>query len=130
MANVKLLNFSASEINFLNEIKRSETFELTNRCSYNVRFAPNSFCRGEMTVEVFNKNAPDSFRFKLRVTGDFVIEDQSPQDAVHRATYKLLFPRVKAMVTSLTVAANLPPIFLPDLNIDDQSIYVVEKPNK
>lgn len=130
MANVKLLNFSASEINFLNEIKRSETFELTNRCSYNVRFAPNSFCRGEMTVEVFNKNAPDSFRLKLRVTGDFVIEDQSPQDAVHRATYKLLFPRVKAMVTSLTVAANLPPIFLPDLNIDDQSIYVVEKPNK
>lgn len=130
MANVKLLNFSASEINFLNDIKRSETFELTNRCSYNVRFAPNSFCRGEMTVEVFNKNAPDSFRLKLRVTGDFVIEDQSPQDAVHRATYKLLFPRVKAMVTSLTVAANLPPIFLPDLNIDDQSIYVVEKPNK
>ena len=130
MANVKILNFSASEINFLNEIKRSETFELTNRCSYNVRFAPNSFCRGEMTVEVFNKNAPDSFRLKLRVTGDFVIEDQSPQDAVHRATYKLLFPRVKAMVTSLTVAANLPPIFLPDLNIDDQSIYVVEKPNK
>ena len=124
------MNFSASEINFLNEIKRSETFELTNRCSYNVRFAPNSFCRGEMTVEVFNKNAPDSFRLKLRVTGDFVIEDQSPQDAVHRATYKLLFPRVKAMVTSLTVAANLPPIFLPDLNIDDQSIYVVEKPNK
>ena len=130
MANVKLLNFSASEINFINEIRKTETFELTNRCSYNVRFAPNSFCRGEMTVEVFNKNAPDSFRLKLRVTGDFVIEDQSPQDAVHRATYKLLFPRVKAMVTSLTVGANLPPIFLPDLDIDGQSIYVLEDQRK
>ncbi len=130
MARVKLLNFSATEINFTNDIKKTETFELSNRCSYNLGFAPNTFCRGEMTVEVFNKNSPENFSLKIKVTGDFVREDDAPQDEVHRTTYKMLFPRVKAMVTAMTVAANIPPIFLPDIDIDGQSIYMVENPKK
>ncbi len=130
MAQVKLLKYAASEIEFVNNMKKSETFELTNRCSYNVGFAPNNFCRGEMTVETFNKNDPESFKFKLKVVGDFVREDDSPQDDVHRTTYKMLFPHAKAMLTAMTVAAGIPPIFFPDINIDGQSVYMVEKPKK
>lgn len=130
MASVRLLNYSANEISFVNNMQKTETFELTNRCSYNLGFAPNKLCRGEMTAEVFNKNDPDSFRLRVKLIGNFIREDDAPQDDVHRTTYKLLFPHIKAMMTTLTVAANIPPIFFPDINIDGQSVYMVENPKK
>lgn len=130
MADVKLLGYSVSEMSFVNNIQKTETFELTNRCSYNLGFAQNRLCRGEMTAEVFNKNNPKSFCLKVKLVGNFVREDDAPQDDVHRTTYKMLFPHVKAIVTSLTVAANVPPIFFPDINIDGQSVYMMENPKK
>ena len=132
MANVKLMNFSAAEISFINNIQKTNTFEITNRCSYQLGFAPNKkICRGEMTMEMFSKNDPDTFRAKVKVIGNFVSEDENaPQDEVHKTSYKLLFPHAKAMITALTVAANGPPLFFPDINVDNQSVYVVENPKK
>lgn len=131
MANVKLLNFSASEINFINNIQKTNTFELTNRCSYQLGFSANKkLCRGEMTVEMSNKNEPDAFNVKVKLVGNFVVEGDDPQDEVHKASYKLLFPHAKALITSITVAANVPPLFFPDINIDNQSVYMIENPKK
>jgi len=131
MATVKLLNFSAEEISFVNKIQETNTFELTSRCSYKLGFSPNKkICRGEMTAEMFNKGDPESFKVKVKVIGNFVSDDDAPQDEVHKATYKLLFPHAKAMITALTVASNVPPLFFPDINIDNQSVYVVENPKK
>ena len=130
MADVKLLGYSVSEMSFVNNIQKTETFELTNRCSYNLGFAQNRLCRGEMTAEVFNKNNPKSLCLKVKLVGNFVREDDAPQDDVHRTTYKMLFPHVKAIIASLTVAANVPPIFFPDINIDGQSVYMMENPKK
>ena len=130
MADVKLLGYSVSEMSFVNNIQKTETFELTNRCSYNLGFAQNRLCRGEMTAAVFNKNHPKSLCLKATLVGHTVREDDAPQDDVHRTTYKMLFPHVKAIITSLTVAANVPPIFFPDINIDGQSVYMMENPKK
>ena len=132
MANVRLLNFNAAEISFINNIQASNTFELTNRCSYQLGFSPNKkLCRGEMTVEMSSKSDPNTFKVKVRVIGNFVSEDENaPQDEVHKTSYKLLFPHAKALITALTVAANVPPLFFPDINVDNQSVYVVENPRK
>lgn len=130
MANVKLLNFSANEIYFVNNIQKTETFELTNKCSYHLGFTPTKFCRGEMRLEVFCKNNPENFHIKIKLVGNFVREDDAPQDDVHRTSYKLLLPHARAMITALTVASNIPPIFIPDISIDSQSVYMVENPKK
>ncbi len=130
MAKVRLLNYSATEIVFENNLKKTERFELTSRCSYNLGFSQNRLCRGEMVSEIFNKQDPESFKLKVKVVGDFISEDDSPKDDIHKTTYKILFPRVKAIVTSISVSANIPPIFLPDINIDDQSVYMIENPKK
>ena len=130
MAQVKMLNFSATEIVFENNLKRSETFELSSRCSYNLGFSQNRMCRGEMVAEVFNKKTPEDFKLRVKVVGNFIREDDSPQDDVHKTTYKMLFPHVKALLTSISVTANIPPIFFPDINIDEQSVYMIENPKK
>lgn len=131
MAVVKLLNYQATEISFKNELKGVETFELSNRCTYNLGFGPNNLCHGEMKIEIFNKNAPEKFFMKITVVGNFLRGDASPEDDVHKSTYKLLFPHARAMVTAASVAANIPPLFFPDINIDGQSVYMVPgKPEK
>jgi preprotein translocase subunit SecB len=83
-----------------------------------------------MTLEVTNKDDPDKFTVKVSVVGNFLNEDDAPKDDIHRASYKALFPHAKAMVTALTVAANIPPIFFPDIDIDSQSVYMFENPKK
>lgn len=130
MANVKILNYSANEIAFINNLKHAESFELKSRCTYNLGFSQNKLCRGEMCAEIFNAKDPESFKLKVKVVGDFICEDDSPKDEIHKTTYRILFPRVRAIVTSISVSANIPPIFLPEINIDNQSVYMIEKPQK
>jgi preprotein translocase subunit SecB len=83
-----------------------------------------------MVAEVYCKNDPQKFRLMVKLIGDFIREDDSPQDAVHKATYKILFPHAKALITSISVTANVPPVFFPDINIDEQSVYMIENPKK
>ena len=130
MAKVKLLNFSATEIAFENNLKKTQGFDLASRCSYNLGFSQNRICRGEMVAEIFNKNEPDLFKLRVKVVGDFISEDDSPKDDIHKTTSKILFPRVKAVITTVSVSANVPPIFFPDINIDNQSVYMIENPKK
>jgi preprotein translocase subunit SecB len=112
-------------------MQKSETFSVNSRCSYNLGFAGDGkLCRGTMTLEVTNKDDPDKFTVKVSVVGNFLNEDDAPKDDIHRASYKALFPHAKAMVTALTVAANIPPIFFPDIDIDSQSVYMFENPKK
>ena len=131
MAKIKLLNYSASEIAYKNNLQKNESFAISSRCSYNLGFGDDGrFCRGQMTLEVSNKEEPEKFSVKVVVVGNFVNEGDSPRDEVHKASYKMLFPHARAMVTSLSVTANIPPIFFPDIDIDSQSIYLVENPKK
>jgi preprotein translocase subunit SecB len=130
MAKIRLLNYSAKEMTYKNNIQANTTVELSNRCRYNLGFTNGNLCRGEMMMEVFNKNDPDNFYLKVTVVGNFVCEEDAPKDDVHRTSYKVLFPHAKAMVTAITVTANVPPLFFPDIDIDSQSIYVVENPKK
>ena len=50
MARIRILNHSAKEIVYKNNMQRSESFELTNRCRFNMGFTNGTLCRGEMTM--------------------------------------------------------------------------------
>ncbi len=131
MVAAKLLNFSVSEIVYKNNLKSGESFSISNRCSYNLGFAENgAVCQGKMTLDISSKDAPDKFLFKVVTVGNFTCDNSAPKDEVHRMTYKLLFPHAKAALTALTVASNIPPLFFPDIDIDSQSVYMLENPIK
>ena len=131
MAKIKLLNFSAGEISYKNNMHKNETFSLNNRASYNLGFTEGGkLCRGQMMLEVSSREDPEKFSIRIVVIGNFIYEDDSPRDELHKASYKILFPHAKAMLTALTVAANIPPIFFSDIDIDSQSIYMYENPKK
>ena len=66
------------------------------------------------------QNAP--FSIEISMIGHFVLDcenpdDKSAQDLVNQNTFAILFPYLRAMVTSLTACANIPPMVLPVINM-------------
>ena len=66
------------------------------------------------------QNAP--FSIDISMIGHFVLdcenpEDESAQGLVNQNTFAILFPYLRAMVTSLTSCANIPPMVLPVINM-------------
>ncbi len=129
MNKVSFKAFKASEINFVNTLENGTRVEFENKYSYNVRFSQSNTCVGEFSVDISDKNTPDKFHIKAIILGMFSYTEGLKKEVVHVETYKELFPYVRAMIQNLTVNAGLPPIILPAIDIEAQSIYKFEKNN-
>ncbi len=120
---VTFRGFRATDIEFVNHHDNGTRIEFENTYSYNVKYGADNNCVGEFTVEVKDKSAPDKFRIKAISLGSFAYDPSVKKEKIHIESFKELFPYVRAMVSSLTVNAGLPPVILPALDIESQSIY-------
>lgn len=127
MNKVTFKTYKVGKIDFVNALENGTRVEFENKYSYNVRFAQNSTCVGEFNVDIADKTVPDKFHIKASVLGIFTYKEGLKKEVVHVETYKELFPYVRAMVQNLTVNAGIPPIVLPAIDIEQQSIYKYEK---
>lgn len=127
MKNITFKAFRASEIEFVNKHENGTRIEFENKYSYNVKYSPNNTCIGEFTVEVNDKANKDKFHIKAVVLGIFTYNPEAKKEIIHVETYKELFPYVRTMISSLTVNAGIPPVILPNFDIESQSIYRFEK---
>lgn len=123
MRNITFKAFKASEIEFVNKHENGTRIEFENKYSYNVKYSPNNTCVGEFTVEVNDKANKDKFHIKAVVLGIFTYNPEAKKEAIHVESYKELFPYVRSMISSLTVNAGIPPVILPNFDIESQSIY-------
>ena len=115
-------------VQMVNKLPPNVKVELSNKYSYNVGYSKNNTCSGEFKAEIFDKNSPDRFRIEVTMKGLFVTEDGISKEQLHVKTYNAIFPYVKAFVTNLTVNSGVPPIYIPYIDISNQSIYRVEMP--
>ena len=132
MANIVTLKaVRAQAIKFSNQIESgSVQIHFENKYSYNVKYAANgNICRGEFTVKAYDKELGDKFSCEITLVGMFAYNPDATKDAIHRATYKELFPHVRATMISVTATAGIPPILLPAVDIDEQSVYSFDMPN-
>lgn len=84
---------------------------------------------GEIEVELgvrINENKEPSFPFSLAVSlvGRFRLDTKSDdteflKTIATKNTVSILFPYLRAIVTQLTSAANVPPLILPIVNLAD-----------
>ena len=123
MRNITFKAFKASEIEFFNKHENGTRIEFENKYSYNVKYSPNNTCVGEFTVEVNDKANKDKFHIKAVVLGIFTYNPEAKKEVIHVESYKELFPYVRSMISSLTVNAGIPPVILPNFDIESQSIY-------
>lgn len=127
MKNITFKAFKASEIDFVNKHENGTRIEFENKYSYNVKYSTNNTCIGEFTVEVNDKADKDKFHIKAVVLGIFTYNPEAKKEIIHVETYKELFPYVRTMISSLTVNAGIPPVIIPNFDIESQSIYRFEK---
>lgn len=130
MKDFELKATKIEHVEFLNKLPPNVKIELSNKYSYNVAYSKLNTCSGEFKAEIFDKNSPDRFRIDVLMKGLFVFSPEVPKEKLHVMTYDALFPYMKAFVTSLTANSNIPPVYLPYLDISGQSIYRVEMPGK
>ncbi len=129
MANSKLKGYRADEISFVNKRTTTSPMEIQTKYSYNVKYTNTGTCRGELTVEVLEKNNPESFNLKVVFAGLFEFTE-APREVLHRETFNTLFPYVRSLITTITANAGIMPIILPFMDIENQSIYKIEKNNQ
>lgn len=123
MANVQMKAYKVSEVNFINKVQGKQQLKFSNKVSYNVRYSGAQFCEGTLTVEVFDKEHPDTISVKVTLMGAFDILKNTEKEFLHVETFKELFPIAKSFVLTLSTSAGIPPIFLQNVNIEDQEIY-------
>lgn len=126
MANVEMQDYKISAVEFKNNVQGKEKLSFSNKISYNVKYSQKQFCEGALTVEVFDKEKPDTISMKFTLNGAFRILKDMEKEFIHVETFKELFPIAKAFVVTLTANTGIPPIFLKNIDIESQEIYRME----
>ena len=129
MRSVSLKGYKVSEISFVNKLENGTRVELGNRYSYNVSYAPNNVCRCEFSLFVEDKEDPEKFAIHLVLFGLFEFDSSLEKERIHVLSFKELFPYARAIVTTVTANAGIPPVIIPPIDIESQDIYRFEKNN-
>ena len=127
------LNFKAykiEEIQFVNKVKTTSKIEIKNSYSYNVRYTNQNICEGKFTVNISDKENPETFSIKLVICGVFSFDPEIPRETIHVQTYKELFPYARTIITTITANAGIQPIVIPNMDIENKEIYRIDNPNR
>ena len=123
MTTVQLKAYKIKEVTFHNNIQGKLQLNLSNKVSHNVKYAKNGLCEAILTVEMFDKTQPDVLNIKVTVNGVFRILREVEKEFLHVDTFKELFPFAKATVSMVSANAGIPPIIVPNVDIENQEIY-------
>ncbi len=129
MPNAKLKGYRADEITFVNKRTTAKPMEIQTKYSYNVKYTNTGTCRGELTVEIQEKEEPQNFNLKVVMSGLFEFKE-APREILHRETFNTLFPYIRSLITTVTANSGIMPIIVPFMDIENQSIYKIEKNNQ
>lgn len=124
----ELKSYKITAINFVNSLDVPTKLELNYQYSYNVGYSAHNTCRGEFKAEIKDKKLADKFSLTVTVAGIFTTAQGVAKEVLHVKTYDALFPYVKALVSTMTASAGIPPIYIPYIDISDKNIYRVEMP--
>ena len=123
MSRISFKGCNITELSFSNKLPVGSKIQLENKFQFNVKYAANNSCLAEMNVKVSDKENKDKFFVDITLRGIFTFAEGDKKEDIHVEAFKTLFPYARTYISNLTVNAGIPPIFIPDPNIENQSIY-------
>lgn len=126
MANVSLKGYKVDKIDYVALLDNGTKIQLGNKYQYNVQYGKNNMCKGEFDIEVHDRDNPELFKVHVVLQGIFSFNDGVKKEVIHTDTFKALFPYAKSLITTITANCGIPPIFIPDIDIDNQQIYRID----
>lgn len=130
MTSIALKAFRVTDMNFVNHLQGKKGIEISNKYAYNVGYSGGNTCKGEFVAEIYDKNNKKEFSITVKVIGIFSYNEGVSKEEIHVKTYKEIFPYVRSIVLTLTANAGIPPITIPAVDIESQSIYRFEMGDK
>ncbi len=115
--------YNIVEFSFANKLPGGTQIKLENKYQFNVKYAANNTCIGDMSVKVSDRENEDKFFISLLIRGVFTFTPGAEKETVHVEAYKALFPYARAFISAMTANAGIPPVIIPDADIESQSIY-------
>ena len=130
MSSVVLNAYRVEEMGFKNVLETGVQIQLENKYSFNVKYDKGNKCVGIFSVEVYDRDNADKFFAKTKIAAFYTYSEGMDKDTIHREAFKEVFPYAKAIITTITANGGVPPIILPAVDIDSQSIYRFDLGNK
>lgn len=129
MSNLKFNGYKVSEMSFKNVAENGTKLQLQNSCSFNVSYSNDSKkCVAQLTAEVSDKEKADIFNIRLVIVASFdVLDTTVAKEKLHVQAYNQLFPYARSVISTITVNAGIPPIYLSEIDIEKRSIYKIDK---
>ena len=115
---------------FKNVLETGVQIKLENKYSFNVKYDKEDKCVGVFSVEVYDRDNQDKFYAKTRIAAFYSFSEGMERDTVHREAFRAVFPYAKAIITTITANGGVPPIILPEIDIEKQNIYRFDLGNR
>ena len=118
----KLLGYRIDESNFkMNPVKPNEKFTISPRFSCTIKGNPERFS-ASLSVDIGEafSGSPTPFDLRAVIVGNFLIGEDvgTTRERQIRAAVDVLFPYLRAFVSTLTSVSGIPPFILPFLSGD------------
>lgn len=124
-SNLKFNDYVINNIEFRNNLSFQEVdggVELDFDIDSGTEFVDEKKFILGLQVEVFRQAEDNNypFNFKVEVLGTFEIDSVDPvekENLAEKNSVAILFPYVRALITTFTSASNVQPIILPPINV-------------
>lgn len=126
MASVVLNAYRVEDMQFRNVLASGAQIKLEHKYSFNVKYDKDNKCVGNFFVEVYDKDNADKFYAKTGIAAFYTYTPGMDKDTIHRQAFKEVFPYAKAIITTITANGGVPPIILPAVDIESQSVYRID----
>ncbi|HEY8365195.1 MAG TPA: protein-export chaperone SecB [Haloplasmataceae bacterium] len=123
---ISFLGYSVRELNFSkNDYFKGGKINLDMKFTKNCTYLENNRVRINISVKLFDNAENDNYPFKLSfVTSgifqyqDVNIEEDNSRELIEQKMLDILYPYIRMIVSNVLMVCNLPPLFLPTININ------------
>ena len=127
MSIINLQGYKVDKIDFVNQMEQGTKIQIGNKFSYNVQYSKErNIARAEFDLHVHDKEDPEKFGIHVVMVGFFAYDTKQKKEIIHAATFKALFPYMKALITTVTANCGIQPLIVPEIDIDNQEIYRID----
>lgn len=114
------------DITFINHLGPNTSFKLGFQYKHNLHYPAPNVARAELTVTAENTEDKEHFRLSVTEIGVFACPEGMTREAAHVASFEMLFPYVRALVSSITALAGIPPILVPAVRLNEENVMKIE----
>lgn len=123
--NIKFLGYFVREITFQkNDNFKPQKINADMKFSKNCTYLDNNRVRLNIKVNIFEDAVTKNYPFSLNliVSGlfqytDVDIEEINQRNMLEQKAMETLYPYIRTIVSTITMASNLPPLLLPTINV-------------